>query len=404
MLGVSSAIAIGLAAIAALHFWWRDRFHKARLRAESDLKAARELAERQRLGAEARQQALFDSMVEGLLILDHQTRITLANKAFLAYFAPPAPPRGKTILETLRLNELQGIAATLCRGEKAATREFKLPDDRWVEVNGAAIQTSPEQAGGAVLVFHDLTEIKRLQKTREEFVANVSHELRTPLSLIKGSAETLLETARGDQEATDRFLRMIDRNAERLRLLIEDLLAISEIESGRVRLSFREVKLRDLVEKVCCELSARAARTGARIINDVPELSIVADPNRLEQVFNNLVDNALKYGRRDGTIVVSAAVGETGFVRAEVRDDGPGIPPDSLDRIFERFYRVDKARSREQGGTGLGLAIVKHIVQSHGGKVWAESDPGQGAVFHMSLPLDGARERGVTSQASLPFV
>ncbi len=187
---------------------------------------------------------------------------------------------------------------------------------------------------------------------------------------------------------TLKFLRTIDRNAERLKLLIEDLLTVSELESGRVKLNLQSVAARPLVEKVLADYQPRAAAREVRLVNDVPECGVRADPDRLEQVLGNLVDNAIKYGRTGGCITVSARPSETEQVELAVEDDGPGLPPEALERVFERFYRVDKARSREQGGTGLGLAIVKHIVQNHGGKVWAKSELGHGASFHFTLPRD----------------
>jgi two-component system phosphate regulon sensor histidine kinase PhoR len=239
---------------------------------------------------------------------------------------------------------------------------------------------------GSILVFHDLTRLKQLESARKEFVANVSHELRTPLSLIKGYCETLLDGAKDQPEVASRFLLTIDRNAERLKLLIEDLLTVSELESGRVTLNLQPVSLRGSVEKVLGDYQKKATLRSIRLENRVPELTVRADSGRLEQVMGNLVDNSIKYGRESGYVSVEARDIEGGMVEICVRDDGPGIPPESLERVFERFYRVDKARSREQGGTGLGLSIVKHIVQSHQGRVWAKSEAGKGAAFFFTLP------------------
>jgi len=241
-------------------------------------------------------------------------------------------------------------------------------------------------------VFHDLTRLRELERTREEFVANVSHELRTPLSLIKGYVETLLDGAKNDPETGERFLQTIYRNSERLRLLIEDLLAISELESGKVRLDLRSITLPLLVEKVFAELRSKLNSPHIELINSMPSLTVRADAARLEQVFFNLLDNAVKYGGTEGTIEAGVrSVGEKD-VELFVRDSGPGIPPEALERVFERFYRVDKARSREKGGTGLGLSIVKHIIQSHGGRVWAESTVGKGATFFFTLPVEQQAE------------
>jgi len=238
-----------------------------------------------------------------------------------------------------------------------------------------------------ILVFHDLTRLKQLERTREEFVANVSHELRTPLSLIKGYIETLLDGARNNPEVAERFLKIIERNTNRLDLLIQDLLTISALESGRMKLNLQPVDLRAIAEKVLGDLHAKADDKHVSLANDLPSLSVRADGNRLDQVFANLVDNAIKYGRPNGKVTVNGRKLDDDRVELFVQDDGPGIPSESLDRVFERFYRVDKARSRDQGGTGLGLSIVKHIIQAHGGEVWAKSEPGKGAAFYFTLPV-----------------
>ena len=225
-----------------------------------------------------------------------------------------------------------------------------------------------------------------MERTREEFVANVSHELRTPLSLIKGYVETLLDGARSNPEVAERFLKIIERNAQRLYLLIQDLLTISALESGRIKLSLQPVELHPLVEKVFFDLKPPADNKNVALVNALPHWTATADANRLEQVLANLVDNAIKYGRAQGTVAVGGRKTEDGKIEIFVQDDGPGIPTEALDRVFERFYRVDKARSREQGGTGLGLSIVKHIVHNHGGKVWVKSELGKGATFFFTLP------------------
>jgi two-component system phosphate regulon sensor histidine kinase PhoR len=266
--------------------------------------------------------------------------------------------------------------------------ELKLPDlsERWLQVNAAAISNSNGEREGTILVFHDLTRLKQLERTREEFVANVSHELRTPLSLIKGYVETLLDGARNNPEVAQRFLKIIERNTQRLDLLIQDLLTISALESERIKLALLPTNLRLLADKIFADLHARAEGKNIQLINELPELTALADANRLDQVLANLVDNAIKYGRMQGRVIVGGKFVEDQKVQVYVRDDGPGIPSEALDRVFERFYRVDKARSRDQGGTGLGLSIVKHIVQAHGGKVWVESELGKGATFYFTLP------------------
>ena len=271
---------------------------------------------------------------------------------------------------------------------RVSGHELKLAGEpeRWLQVNAAAINSAERRKLGTVVVFHDQTQLKKLEGTREEFVANVSHELRTPLSLIKGYAETLLDGAKDNPEVATKFLQTIDRNARRLDLLIQDLLIISALESGRVSLSFAPVELIPLIERLVTDFKSRAEARHVKVVSTMPALAAHADEARLEQVFGNLLENAVKYGREHGTVTIGGRTLADGQLELFVRDDGPGIPAEALERVFERFYRVDKARSREQGGTGLGLSIVKHIVQGHGGRVWVESAPGQGAKFCFTLP------------------
>jgi two-component system phosphate regulon sensor histidine kinase PhoR len=346
--------------------------------------------QRTALSLQTQQQVIFDSMVEGLLLLDERGRVQLANRALTVLFGLAADIRGRTIMESLRLHELADLVRSLDTQKQVLGFELKLPgpEERWLQINAAAIFNDQARRQGTVLVFHDLTRLKQLENARQEFVANVSHELRTPLSLIKGYVETLLDGARDNPEVATKFLTSIDRNAERLRLLIEDLLTMSELESGRMSFNLQAVRLQSVIDKVLADFKARAQARHVTLVADAPDLSVRADPDRLEQVLGNLIDNAIKYGRADGTVAVSTRAVDGGQIEVSVRDDGPGIPPPALERVFERFYRVDKARSRDQGGTGLGLAIVKHLVQSHGGKVWATSEVGRGATFCFTVPQD----------------
>jgi len=211
--------------------------------------------------------------------------------------------------------------------------------------------------------------------------------LRTPLSLIKGFAQTLLDGALRDPEQATRFLQKIDKHSDRLLFLIEDLLAISRLESGQIALNFQQVSLRDTAQRVVDDLAAPAAARRAALENRIPaSLSVRADADRLSQVFFNLTENAIKYGKRGGRVILDAREAPGQKAEVSVSDDGPGIPPEAIGRIFERFYRVDRARSSESGGTGLGLAIVKHIVQAHGGEAGVKSEPGRGASFHFTIP------------------
>ncbi len=340
------------------------------------------------MDAQAQQKVLFDSMLEGLLLLDRNRKIYLANRTFKNLFGVKAELRGKTVVEALRLHELDELLQRAETEKQVLDYEIKLPGltDRWLQVNAASITNAAGEREGTILVFHDLTRLKQLERQREEFVANVSHELRTPLSLIKGYVETLLDGAKDNPEVAERFLKTIERNANRLDLLIQDLLTISALESGRMKLDLAPVNLHALADRVLTFLHGKAENKNTTLVNALPELVVNGDVNRLDQVLANLVDNAIKYGRAEGTVTVGGKKLDDGALEIFVRDDGPGIPPEALDRVFERFYRVDKARSRDQGGTGLGLAIVKHIVQAHDGEVRCESELGKGTTFYFMLP------------------
>ena len=381
-------VLIAVIALVVLHCSWRQKFLRTQADARTEIERLKQAHEKAGLQIQTQQEALFNSMIEGLLLLDESGRIQMANSAFTTLFDLQIDIRGKTILEALRLHELAELVESLGTGGQVLGHQLKLSrsGERWVQVNGAAILNGGGGRQGTLLVFHDLTRLKKLERAREEFVANVSHELRTPLSLIKGYVETLLDGAKDNPEVAGKFLQTINRNAERLRLLIEDLLTISELESGRVTLDLQPVELLPLVEKVFGDLKTRANPKNIQLLNRAPDLTVRADTGRLEQVLGNLIDNAIKYGRAGGTVTVGARAMDGAQIEAFVRDDGPGIPAEALERLFERFYRVDKARSREQGGTGLGLSIVKHIIQNHGGKVWATSQLRKGATFFFTLP------------------
>ena len=379
---------LALAALAGLHFWWRNKFTAVLSQRAAELETSQRRQQQTSVEAKAQQQVIFNSMLEGLLLLDRQRKIYLANRAFKEFFNLKTELRGKTIVEVLRLHELDGLLQRVEVEKQVFGHEIKLPElnERWLQVNAAVITDSNGEREGTILVFHDLTRLKQLENQREEFVANVSHELRTPLSLIQGYVETLLDGARNNPEVAERFLKIIERNTQRLDFLIQDLLTISALESGQMKLELSPVNLHALAEKVLGDLSSKAEAKNVSLANELPPLTANGDFNRLDQVLANLVDNAIKYGRSGGRVAVGGKKLAADRLEIFVRDDGPGIPAEAIDRVFERFYRVDKARSRDQGGTGLGLAIVKHIVQAHGGEVRAASEPGQGATFYFTLP------------------
>ena len=380
-----------LLAAGALAAWW----HVRRLRQADAECHAHEVAELKAAqvaaleGHKHRLETLLDSMIEGLVVLDVHGRITLANRAAETLFGFSRQMIGGTLLEAVRHHEVAALAARLGKETAILDHELRIegPPPRVLQVNAVALRDNAGTEAGAMLVFHDLTRLRELEGARQEFVANVSHELRTPLSLIKGAAETLLDGAKADPAALDRLLQIIDRHADRLTLLIDDLLLLAKLDSGRMELHPEPAPLRTAAQEVFGDLVKRAQAREVRLENAVPAgLLALADPDRLRQILSNLVDNGIKYGRAGGVLTVTARAIDGGRVEVGVKDDGPGIPREAQARVFERFYRVDKARSREQGGTGLGLAIVKHAVQAHGGEVRVESEPGQGAAFYFTLP------------------
>lgn len=351
--------------------------------------------QRVRRDAELRAQAqrtaaLFDRMIEGLIVVDAMGRIRVANRAAGAMFDFEAPAAGRTVLEATRHHEVAAIVARLDTAAEVLGHELRLEGvgtTRFFQVNALALRGGDDARDGAILVFHDLTRLRQLEAVRQEFVANVSHELRTPLSVIKSATETLIDGGKNDPAALARFLEIIEKHANRLTLLIDDLLLLSTLDSGRMQLDLQPVSLRLAAQETLEDFGSKAAVRGVTLENHVPEALVVrADANRLRQVLSNLVDNAVKYGRTGGQVAINGKSLADGRIELSVRDDGPGIPAEAKARIFERFYRADKARSREQGGTGLGLAIVKHVVQAHGGEVRVESEPGAGAEFFITFP------------------
>ena len=378
--------------VALAAAWSRERL----LRKTEEEKGRRDAAEqRARRDAELREQTqrtadLFDRMVEGLIVVDGGGRIRLANRAAKALFGFDGHGAGKTIMEATRNHEVAAIVARLDRELEVLGHEIRIDSmeaPRFLQVNALALRDAGGANDGAIIVFHDLTRLRQLEGVRQEFVANVSHELRTPLSLIKSAAETLLDGAKDDPAALTRFLQIIDKHANRLALLIDDLLLLSTLDSGGLRLDRQPLPVRSTVQDAIDDLQLRAHARDVRLENNVPAaLVVLADNDRIRQVISNLIDNAIKYGRPGGTTAVDGRILDDGRIEVVVTDDGPGIAKDAQLRIFERFYRVDKARSREQGGTGLGLAIVKHVVGAHGGDVRIESEPGSGARFILTFP------------------
>ncbi len=374
-----------------LHLRWRRcylRLQEELVRQRQEAASLQQQSQQARSQDQARQGALINSMVEGVLVLDQDGRVRWVNGSLTQSFELRSDIHGRTIMEAFRLHELQALANRATNEGQVLGYELDLPGrvPRRFEVNATALQDESGQSQGLIFVLHDVTRIRQLENTRQEFVANVSHELRTPLSIIKGNVETLLDGAIDDPKMAMRFLQAVKRHADRLTFLIEDLLTISRLESGLVKLNLQPVAIRLVVARVLEDLAPRAAERRVRLDNQVAEgLIALADEERVQQVFFNLIDNAIKYGKADGVASIGARSLAEKRIELWVQDDGPGIPLEDQERIFERFFRVDRARSREQGGTGLGLSIVKHIVQSHGGKVWVRSEAGKGVAFFFTL-------------------
>jgi two-component system, OmpR family, phosphate regulon sensor histidine kinase PhoR len=337
-------------------------------------------------------------MREGLLVIDSDMRVVASNQAAHQLFTLY---EGK--LETQRLTELTRQPAvysaflSALKGEELSDVKVEThgPDRRIFDLRVVPLKgVDGKSTQGAIGVFFDVTKIERLERVRQEFLSNVSHELRTPLTAILAFVETLESGALGDVENSQRFLSIIRRNANRMHTLIDDILELSAIEAGNVLVRAEETPLHTLVNEVFTSLAARASAREIVLENRVDQTaSVFADGRRLEQMLTNLVDNAIKFNREGGRVSVKC---QNGFRdRILVEDTGEGIPTQHLPRIFERFYRVDRARSRDMGGTGLGLAIVKHLARAHGGDVAVESRLGEGSTFAIEIPGTGTNPPAV---------
>ncbi|MFT5388157.1 MAG: two-component system phosphate regulon sensor histidine kinase PhoR [Candidatus Omnitrophota bacterium] len=336
-----------------------------------------------------RLEAVFFNMFDGVMIVDNDGKIKLINDTLKELIDLKEEAIDKRPLEVIRTIEIQNIIDDiLIKGEAVVKSELRLllPEERVLLVHATPIKRN-DQFDGAVLVFHDVTEIQRLESIRRDFVANVSHELRTPVTSIKGYTETLLDGAIEDKEVATDFLNIIQVDCDRLVKLVDELLDLSKIESGKYDLNKNCVNLSGLIEKVIKHLKKQAAKNNIEMINDSDKnlSKVLCDEVVIEQVFFNLCENAIKYNKENGSIKISAEESESS-VTFHIQDTGIGIPDKDLSRIYERFYRVDKARSREFGGTGLGLSIVKHLIQAHGGDVYVTSQVGVGTTFSFSLP------------------
>lgn len=330
---------------------------------------------------------ILEAMRESVLIVNGDLRILASNRAAYDAFA-----RNNGALETRRLTEIirdldlhKAFLKTLDSGADSDVK-LEMPGIERRKYNVHIAPIALAETTGAIGFFYDTTKVEHLENVRQEFLSNISHELRTPLTSILAFVETLEDGAIDDNKNNLRFLGVIRKNAERMNRLIEDISELSLIESGRVRVEIKSKNLFAVIEEIFTNLSTKARDRHIELINDVaPDVSVFADAVRLEQMLTNLIDNAIKFNRESGSVIVSHDTTETSDLIA-VADTGEGISNDHLQRIFERFYRTDRARSREIGGTGLGLAIVKHLARLHGGEVSAASSLGSGTIFTIELP------------------
>jgi two-component system phosphate regulon sensor histidine kinase PhoR len=340
---------------------------------------------------QAKATAILDGMVEGVIAVDGRNTILFMNGRARAIFALGAGFAPRTsFLEVIRNPDLHEVLRQSRVEEGVTRRELLLstPVERAIQVNAVRIHLGGDQVG-VIMVLHDVTELRRLEQVRTEFVANVSHELRTPLTAIHGYLETLLSGALEEPEHARRFLEIVFRHTERLGRLLNDLTDLSNIELGKVTLRLEPTPLAETVESALAIIRPKAetarVNLAATVAGELPPVQ--GDRDRLAQILINLVDNAVKYTPPGGRVTVSARPGEAETVEVSVTDTGVGIPTTDLPRITERFYRVDRARSRELGGTGLGLAIVKHLVHAHGGELAIDSELGRGTVVRFTLPV-----------------
>lgn len=335
--------------------------------------------------------SILESMTEGILLLDEQSRVVLVNPSLRSTLLLPKDVVGKPLLEAVRRDQVAELVARARELGEPVAGELSIEGlkPRRLSVRVNPMRTPP---GALLLVFFDVTEIRRLESLRRDFVANVSHELRTPVASICSATETLLCGALEDPSAAASFVAIIERNSQRMRRLVEDLLDLSRIESKEYKLEKHPLELATVVERCLALLRDKAKESRIRTDVEVPpELPAVhADARALEQVLVNLIENSLKYCPPGSRVVVRAARESEHLVRCTVQDSGPGLAPAELPRLFERFYRVDAGRSREQGGTGLGLSIVKHLVEAMGGSVGVESRVGFGSSFWFTVPIADA--------------
>jgi two-component system, OmpR family, phosphate regulon sensor histidine kinase PhoR len=356
----------------------------------------RDLTSRAREG-ELNVRTILGAMRDGLAVIDAEGRVRLLNRVVREMFGIVDERLGERVLETFRDGLVADTVARTLRSGAPETGSINLrsgavDDLRRVSITSLPISDESNGPRGAVVLFHDVTQLQQLEQVRREFVSNVSHELRTPLSIFRGYLETLLDEPDLPADERERILRVLEKHSTRLHSLVDDLLSLARLEAPDPRLNFAPVPLEEFLRRVARDCEKRAAAKQLTIVQqiagDLP--AVEADEARLEEVMYNLLDNAMKYSPANSRITISAARDRENTITISVSDEGTGIAAADLPHIFERFYRADKARSREVGGTGLGLAIVKHIAQLHGGSVAAESHLGRGTTIGVTLPFSRA--------------
>ncbi|MDP2683280.1 MAG: ATP-binding protein [Deltaproteobacteria bacterium] len=335
-------------------------------------------------------EVIVSEMETGVIVIDDKRNILYANPFFTKTFSAEGDLKGKRLADIVNDEMLLKTVDNVFSSKKGQPQEITIQGKK-NQVLEARLVPFPMNTSRVVIgFFRDVTEEKRVEAIKRDFVANVSHELRTPLASIKGYAETLLDGAMNEPDTLKNFLSIINRHAGRMAVLIEDLLTLSMLESHHLPLKLEPVDIRALINSIIQGFEKNAGDKGLKLTADISDdiSSVIADRVRLEQVIVNLVDNAIKY-TNSGAVKVVVNIADN-MLKVDVEDTGIGIPEKDIPRIFERFYRVDKGRSRDLGGTGLGLAIVKHIIQAHNGKIWVKSIPGKGTTYSFVLPFNSS--------------
>ncbi len=335
-------------------------------------------------GDKGRIEAIVAAMSAGIIVFDRDARVVLANESIRKLLDIHGEPAGKIPMELVRHPALEMAVRDALRGTDVPAVDLTTGGGRVLSAKAAPVRSFSGQTELAVVVFHDLTEIRRTETMRKDFIANVSHEFKTPLTSIRGYAETLIDTAAHDPEHTREFLETIQRNATLLQALVDDLLVLAQLES-EPPVEKQPILVRQLIEEQIRSRHPLLDDKKIELVLDCPPVEILADRSRLARAVSNLLDNAIHYNRPGGQIRISGRTTSNGFA-VDIEDTGSGIPQGDLVRVFERFYRVEKSRTRESGGTGLGLAIAKHAVESQGGTISVASKLGKGSTFTITLP------------------